>query len=164
MPKRRLKRDTVAYEVHRLQSNEVVLVPDGVDLDEEELLVFKQMTSTREAMEWAPAQLLLAAQCAQTLVLIRGWREMLKESAPLLRGNNGPKANPLLNIIDTEERRLLAMMRGLQMLYVAGDPRTLAGRAPNNNAHIGVVRDGGDVDWTEVARFERRQGRKGHST
>ena len=76
--------------------------------------------------------LLLLAKVVKMEADIRKHQETLDRSGVLIQNKRGTLvANPLLAVIDTLERRQMAVIRSMSLNQQASDPRTINGSARN---------------------------------
>ena len=74
--------------------------------------------------------LLLLAKVVRMEADIRKHQETLDRSGVLIQNKRGTLiANPLLSVIDTLERRQMAVIRSMSLNQMASDPRTINGAA-----------------------------------
>lgn len=104
-------------------------LPQGVELrTDEEYVLWGQYSRAREA--WREMDLLLLVKIVQMEADIRGYKKTLDRSGVLIQNKRGTLVpNPLLTVIDTLERRQLAVIRSMSLNQQASDPRTLNGSA-----------------------------------
>lgn len=110
---------------------ESVPLPQGVDLrSDEELVIWDQFTRARAREDWRDMDLLLLAKVVRMEADIRKHQETLDRSGVLIQNKRGTLvANPLLSVIDTLERRQMAVIRSMSLNQMASDPRTINGAA-----------------------------------
>jgi hypothetical protein len=117
-----------------------VPVPDGVELrSDEEAVIWEQFTRARAREDWRDMDLLLLAKVVRMEADIRKHQEMLDRTGVLIKNKREtPIPNPLLNVIDTLERRQLAVIRSMSLNQLASDPRTInaTGQATNQSRDI----------------------------
>lgn len=106
---------------------ESVPLPDGVQLrSDEELVIWEQFTRARAREDWRDMDLLLLAKVVRMEADIRKHQEMLDRTGVLVKNKREtPIPNPLLSVIDTLERRQLAVIRSMSLNQTASDPRTI---------------------------------------
>jgi len=83
--------------------------------------------------------LLLLAKVVRMEADIRKHHEMLDRTGVLIKNKREtPIPNPLLNVIDTLERRQLAVIRSMSLNQMASDPRTInaAGQSVNQSRAV----------------------------
>ena len=110
---------------------ESVPIPQGVELrSDEELIIWDQFTRARAREDWRDMDLLLLAKVVRMEADIRKHQETLDRSGVLIQNKRGTLiANPLLAVIDTLERRQMAVIRSMSLNQQASDPRTINGAA-----------------------------------
>ena len=104
-----------------------VPLPEGVLLrSDEEHVIWGQFTRARAREDWRDMDLLLLAKVVRMEADIRSHQETLDRSGVLIQNKRGTLvANPLITIIDTLERRQLAVIRSMSLNQMASDPRTI---------------------------------------
>jgi hypothetical protein len=112
-------------------------VPQGVELrSDEERVIWGQFTRARAREDWRDMDLLLLAKVVRMEADLRQYRDQLDAEGITLVNQRGTSVvNPLISIIDTIERRQLAVIRSMSLNQTASDPRTLNAKP----ADIGVV-------------------------
>ena len=112
-------------------------VPQGVELrSDEERVIWGQFTRARAREDWRDMDLLLLAKVVRMEADLRQYRDQLDAEGITLVNQRGTSVvNPLISIIDTIERRQLAVIRSMSLNQTASDPRTLNAKL----ADIGVV-------------------------
>ena len=110
-----------------------VPLPQGVDLrSDEEMVIWDQFTRARAREDWRDMDLLLLAKVVKMEADIREYQAQLEAQGAIVENQRGTQIpNPLLSIIDTVERRQLAVIRSMSLNQQASDPRTLNGSAKN---------------------------------
>ena len=110
---------------------ESVPPPEGVQLrSDEEEVIWDQFTRARAREDWRDMDLLLLAKVVRMEADIRKHQETLDRSGVLIQNKRGTLvANPLLAVIDTLERRQMAVIRSMSLNQQASDPRTINGAA-----------------------------------
>jgi len=110
---------------------ESVPLPQGVELrSDEEMVIWDQFTRARAREDWRDMDLLLLAKVVRMEADIRKHQETLDRSGVLIQNKRGTLiANPLLSVIDTLERRQMAVIRSMSLNQMASDPRTINGAA-----------------------------------
>ena len=110
---------------------ESVPPPEGVQLrSDEEMVIWDQFTRARAREDWRDMDLLLLAKVVRMEADIRKHQETLDRSGVLIQNKRGTLvANPLLAVIDTLERRQMAVIRSMSLNQQASDPRTINGAA-----------------------------------
>lgn len=112
-----------------------VPLPDGVELrSDEEVVIWEQFTRARAREDWRDMDLLLLAKVVRMEADIRKHQDVLDRSGVLIKNQRGTMIpNPLIAVIDTLERRQLAVIRSMSLNQQASDPRTLNAAARNIN-------------------------------
>lgn len=125
--------------------SEEVQLPAGVILrGEDEMVIWKQFTSTRARSDWRDFDLLLVAKMVRAEADIRKHQEMLDKVGPLIKTEKGtPIANPLVSIIDSLQRQQLAIIRSMSLNQTESDPRTLNAGGKKQQEYKSLL---GDVD------------------
>ena len=117
--------------------------PEGVKLrSDEERVIWEQFTRARARADWRDMDLLLLAKVVRLEADIRKHQTTLDLTSPLvenLRGTIIP--NPLLSVVDTLERRQMAIIRSMSLNQTATDPRTLNGAAQAEGKSSDLLRD-----------------------
>lgn len=108
-----------------------VPLPQGVELrSDAEAVIWDQFTRARAREDWRDMDLLLLAKVVRMESDIRQHQETLDRSGVLIQNKRGTLvANPLLAVIDTLERRQMAVIRSMSLNQMASDPRTINGAA-----------------------------------
>src|SRR6056297_714180 len=128
--KRRSDKNSVSAQTQGFQGNlESVPMPEGVQLrSDEEVIIWDQFTRARAREDWRDMDLLLLAKVVKMEADIRKHQDTLDRSGVLIQNKRGTFVpNPLISVIDTLERRQLAVIRSLSLNQQASDPRTLNG-------------------------------------
>ena len=112
---------------------EGVPVPQGVELrNEAEMVIWDQFTRARAREDWRDMDLLLLAKVVKMEADIRQYQDQVEKQGAIVENQRGTQIpNPFLSIIDTVERRQLAVIRSMSLNQQASDPRTLNGSAKN---------------------------------
>lgn len=124
-----------------------VPLPQGVELrSDAEAVIWDQFTRARAREDWRDMDLLLLAKVVRMEADIRNYQSQVEAQGSIVENQRGTQIpNPLLAIIDTVERRQLAVIRSMSLNQQASDPRTLNGSAKNvSNARAAV--DDASVD------------------
>jgi hypothetical protein len=110
---------------------ESVPLPQGVELrSDEELVIWGQFTRARAREDWRDMDLLLLAKVVRMEADIRSYQSQVEAQGTIVENQRGTQIpNPLLTIIDTVERRQLAVIRSMSLNQMASDPRTVNGYA-----------------------------------
>lgn len=108
-----------------------VPLPQGVELrSDAEDVIWDQFTRARAREDWRDMDLLLLAKVVRMEADIRKHQKTLDKSGVLIQNKRGTLvANPLLSVIDTLERRQMAVIRSMSLNQMASDPRTINGAA-----------------------------------
>jgi len=129
---------TAAVESFAGAINDIPL-PQGVGLrSDEEYVIWGQFTRARAREDWRDMDLLLLAKVVRMEADIRKHQETLDRSGVLIQNKRGTLvANPLLAVIDTLERRQMAVIRSMSLNQMASDPRTInaTGKAAGDTAN-----------------------------
>jgi hypothetical protein len=83
--------------------------------------------------------LLLLAKVVRMEADIRQHQETLDKSGVLIQNKRGTLVpNPLLSVVDTLERRQMAVIRSMSLNQLASDPRTInaTGQATNDSRSV----------------------------
>jgi hypothetical protein len=101
--------------------------PEGIELRSDlELVIWDQFTRARAREDWRDMDLLLLAKVVRMEADIRRHQETLDRSGVLIKNKRETLvANPLLAVIDTLERRQLAVIRSMSLNQMHADPRTI---------------------------------------
>ena len=120
-----------------------VPLPEGVLLrSDEERVIWGQFSRARSREDWRDMDLLLLAKVVRLEADIRQHQTALDASGVILENRRGtPIPNPLLAVIDTLERRQMAVIRSMSLNQTASDPRTLNGAANNEGKSSDLLRD-----------------------
>jgi len=112
-------------------------VPQGVELrSAEERVIWGQFTRARAREDWRDMDLLLLSKVVRMEADLRKYRDQLDaEGITVVNQRGTGVVNPLISIIDTIERRQLAVIRSMSLNQTASDPRTLNAKP----ADIGVA-------------------------
>ena len=130
--KRRSDKNSVTAAVSGFQgSMQSVPVPEGVELrSDEEKVIWEQFTRARAREDWRDMDLLLLAKVVRMEADIRQHQLTLDRSGVLIQNKRGTLVpNPLLSVVDTLERRQMAVIRSMSLNQMASDPRTINGAA-----------------------------------
>lgn len=101
--------------------------PEGIELRSEiELVIWDQFSRARAREDWRDMDLLLLAKVVRMEADIRRHQETLDRTGVLIKNKRETLvANPLLAVIDTLERRQLAVIRSMSLNQMHADPRTI---------------------------------------
>lgn len=107
-----------------------VAIPEGIELrSDEEVVIWEQFTRARAREDWRDMDLILLAKVVKMEADIRKFQDQLDRMGVVGTNKRGTAVvNPLLNVIDTLERRQLAVIRSMSLNQLAADPRTVNGR------------------------------------
>ena len=96
---------------------ESVPLPQGVELrSEDEMVIWGQFTRARAREDWRDMDLLLLAKVVRMEADIRQHQAAVEAQGVIIENQRGtPIPNPLLAIIDTVERRQLAVIRSMSL-------------------------------------------------
>lgn len=110
-----------------------VPLPMGVELrSDDEQIIWEQFTRARAREDWRDLDLILLAKVVRMEGDIRKHQDTLDRSGVLIKNKRETLVvNPLLAVIDTLERRQLAVIRSMSLNQMHADPRTInaSGRA-----------------------------------
>ena len=137
--KRRSDKNSVSAQTQGFQGSlESVPMPEGVHLrSEEEVIIWGQFTRARAREDWRDMDLLLLAKVVKMEADIRKHQETLDRSGVLIQNKRGTFVpNPLIAVIDTLERRQLAVIRSMSLNQQASDPRTLNGKPSSSGGNV----------------------------
>jgi len=120
-----------------------VPLPEGVHLRSDlEHTIWGQFTRARAREDWRDMDLLLLAKVVRMEADIREHQETLDRSGVIIQNKRGTLiTNPLLAVIDTLERRQLAVIRSMSLNQMQSDPRTVNGAARNEDHARGLLKD-----------------------
>ena len=108
---------------------ESVPLPQGVELrSDDELIIWGQFTRARAREDWRDMDLILLDKVVRMEADIRQHQAAVEEQGVIIENQRGtPIPNPLLAIIDTVERRQLAVIRSMSLNQQASsiEPRLL---------------------------------------
>lgn len=140
--KRRSDKNSVTAAVDGFQGAiQSVPLPDGVELrSDEEIVIWEQFTRARAREDWRDMDLLLLAKVVRMEADIRRHQDVLDRSGVLIKNQRGTMIpNPLIAVIDTLERRQLAVIRSMSLNQTASDPRTINGAGQKANSSRSVL-------------------------
>ena len=111
--------------------DDAILPPAGVELrNENEHLIWSQFTRARAKSDWRDMDLILLAKIVRMEADIRAAQAELDAVGMMVENKRGTQIpNPLISVIDTLERRRLAVIRSMSLNQAAHDPRTFNGNA-----------------------------------
>jgi hypothetical protein len=118
-------------------------LPEGVTLrSDEEHVIWGQFTRARAREDWRDMDLLLLAKVVRMEADIRKHQDTLDRSGVLIENKRGTVIpNPMLAVVDTLERRQMAVIRSMSLNQTASDPRTINGAAKNEGKAFDLLRD-----------------------
>ena len=108
-----------------------VPLPDGVELHTNlERTIWHQFSRACAREDWRDMDLILLDKIMRMEADICTAQKELDDVGMMVENKRGtPIPNPLLSVIDTLERRQLAVIRSMSLNQTASDPRTLNGFA-----------------------------------
>lgn len=115
---RKQRSDSISGQIKAHQDAQVVMpVPDGVKFNtDEEMVLWRQFTAARAPDMWREFDLLLIAKMVFLEAKIRKHNDMIDRTGPLIENKRGTMIeNPLLRVVDTLERRQLAIVRTMSL-------------------------------------------------
>ena len=123
--------------------DDVILPPAGVELrNENEHLIWSQFTRARAKSDWRDMDLILLAKIVRMEADIRAAQAELDVVGMMVENKRGTQIpNPMISVIDTLERRQLAVIRSMSLNQTASDPRTLNGTAKVESEARAVLKD-----------------------
>ena len=128
-------------------ANNVIEPPIGYELeDEQELLLWDTFTRARSADDWRQMDLLLVHKLVKMETDLKKQRELLEKEGYILTNQRGTDVeNPRVRIMDSLERRQLAVIRSMSLNVTASDPRTVKKQAADDaKAHRTLKEQGVD--------------------
>jgi len=125
--------------------NDRIPLPAGVELrSEAELIIWHQFTRARARSDWRDMDLILLTKIVKMEADIRAAQIELDAMGIMIENKRGtPIPNPFLSVIDTLERRQLAVIRSMSLNQTASDPRTINGSAEVEGDARAALRDVG---------------------
>lgn len=146
MKRRPDKNSTTAAVAGFQGAIEPIPLPEGVTLrSDEEHVIWSQFTRARAREDWRDMDLLLLAKVVRMEADIRKHQAMLDRTGVLTENKRGTVIpNPLLAVVDTLERRQLAVIRSMSLNQTASDPRTINGAAKGQSKALNTLQDFGD--------------------
>jgi hypothetical protein len=137
------KNSTTAAVAGFQGSMDSVPLPEGVLLrSDEEHVIWCQFARARAREDWRDMDLLLLAKVVRLKADIRKHQDTLDRSGVLIENKRGTVIpNPLLSVVDTLERRQMAVIRSMSLNQTASDPRTLNGAAKTEGKASDDLRD-----------------------
>ena len=129
--KRPDKNSTTALVDQFANAGVAIPPPDGVEFgSDKERLLWDQFTRARARQDWRDMDLILLSKIVKLEADIRKHQEMVDRSGAIIQNKRGTlHENPLLKVIDTLERRQLAVIRVLSLTQQHSDPRTMSANA-----------------------------------
>mgnify|MGYP000630687722 CR=1 FL=1 len=108
-----------------------VPLPDGIELRSDlERTIWHQFSCARASEDWHDTNLLLLAKIVRMEADIRTAQAELDDIGMMVENKRGtPIPNPLLSVIDSIERRQLAVICSMSLNQTVSDPRILNGFA-----------------------------------
>jgi len=117
-----------------------VPLPEGVGLrSDEEIVIWGQFTRARAREDWRDMDLILLAKVVRMEADIRRHQTSIENEGWIVENTRGTQIpNPFISIIDTIERRQMAIIRSMSLNQTASDPRTLnaTGKAVSKNKSV----------------------------
>jgi len=144
MAKKRSDKNSVTAALGGFQGAiDGVPLPQGVELrSDEEHVIWEQFTRARAREDWRDMDLLLLAKVVRMEADIRSYQSQVEAQGTIVENQRGTQIpNPLLTIIDTVERRQLAVIRSMSLNQQASDPRTINGAAKNQSKARAAIKD-----------------------
>ena len=97
---------------------------------EVELIIWHQFTRARARSDWRDMDLILLTKIVKMEADIRTAQIELDAMGMMIENKRRtPIPNPFLSVIDTLERRQLAVIRSMSLNQTTSDPRTINGSA-----------------------------------
>lgn len=140
--KRRSDKNSTTAAVQGFQGAlESVPIPDGVQLrSDEEIVIWEQFTRARAREDWRDMDLILLAKVVRMEADIRNIQADIDIQGVTVENKRGTVIpNPLLAVVDTLERRQLAVIRSMSLNQTASDPRTINGAAKNGSKAFDAI-------------------------
>jgi len=111
--------------------NDRIALSAGLELrSKAELIIWHQFTRACVRSDWRDMDLILLAKIVKMEADIRTAQIELDATGMMVENKCGiPIPNPLLSVIDTLERRQLAVIRSMSLKQTASDPCTINGSA-----------------------------------
>ena len=120
--KTRLDKNSATRAVAGFQGSiDEIEPPAGIDLSsDEEVVIWGQFTRARAREDWRDMDLILLAKIVKLEAGIRRHQETLDRSGILIKNKRETLiVNPLVSVIDTLERRQLAIIRSMSLNQTA---------------------------------------------
>jgi hypothetical protein len=129
-----------------------VQLPEGVELrTDDERIIWDQFTRARAREDWRDMDLLLLAKIVRMEADIRRYQHTLDVEGVMLTNQRGTQiVNPIISVIDTLERRQLAVIRSMSLNQQHSDPRTINASAKVAQNARAVIDDVGDDDLIAI--------------
>jgi len=118
MARQKSQSNSTAAAIARSQDLKAEIpVAEGITFrDAEEKLIYDQFVRSRQLDNWREFDLLLLYKAARLERDVRSQQQALEEMGLIVENKRGTQIpNPLINIIDGYERRLLAIIRTLSL-------------------------------------------------
>ena len=131
-----------------------VPLPEGIELRSDlELIIWDQFSRARAREDWRDMDLLLLAKVVRMEADIRRHQETLDRSGVLIKNKRETLVvNPLIAVIDTLERRQLAVIRSMSLNQMHSDPRTINATARTSVDARNVMASFEDEDLIAMPR------------
>ena len=111
---------------------------------EAELTIWHQFSRALARSHWRDMDVILLEKTVQIDADIRAAQIELDAMGMMIENKRGtPIPNPFLSVIDTLERRQLAVIRSMSLNQTASDPRTINGTAKVEGDARAALRDVG---------------------
>ena len=111
---------------------------------EVELIIWHQFTRARARSDWRDMDLILLTKIVKMEADIRAAQIELDAMGMTIENKRGtPVPNPFLSVIDSLERRQLAVIRSMSLHQTTSDPRTINGSAKVEGEVRAALRDVG---------------------
>ena len=125
--------------------DDAILPPAGVELRSDKVhLIWSQFTRARVKEDWRDMDLILLAKIVKMEADIRTAQVELDAVGMMVENKRGTQIpNPLISVIDTLERRQLAVIRSMSLNQTASDPRTINGTAKVESEARAALKDVG---------------------
>jgi hypothetical protein len=125
------KNSTTAMVKSFQDAGEVIPVPKGVVLKtDQELLLWEQFSHARARSDWRDMDLILLAKVVKLEADIRKYQATLDAEGVMMENKRGTMVcNPLVSVIDTLERRQMAIIRSMSLNQTHTDARTINANA-----------------------------------
>jgi hypothetical protein len=129
-----------------------VQLPEGVELrTDDERIIWDQFTRARAREDWRDMDLLLLAKIVRMEADIRRYQHTLDVEGVMLTNQRGTQiVNPIISVIDTLERRQLAVIRSMSLNQQHSDPRTINASAKVAQNARAVIDDVADDDLIAI--------------